>query len=210
MADVDDARSAFLRLQHELRDRRAATSSATDDDALRMRTSAAFDIAIKSGVQFHADEVKVRLLRPPWSSSRLLPPPAAPSTVADARAKLTSRIREAGPLLLYLGRTDPLEAYRRLSEARHFAWAEAAIAATVSAVQCARARGFRTPRVLIAQGSLGAEAAAAAAAGGRVVVCEPNRFCASAIKAVVAAHHVAHAVEVVATDVEALLRRGGA
>ena len=62
------------------------------------------------------------------------------------------------------------------------------------------------PRVLIEQGSLGADAAAAAAAGAHVTCCEPNRFAAAALRAVAERHGVSHAVDVVERSIEDVLR----
>eukprot|EP00965_Chrysotila_dentata_P015812 523536-Pleurochrysis_carterae.AAC.1 len=70
----------------------------------------------------------------------------------------------------------------------------------------AQHRGLR-PWMLIAQGSLGLEAAAAAAAGARVTVCEPNRFAARAIGDVVRMHGVAHQVQIVREDIETFFSR---
>ena len=206
-----DARAAFLSLQASLAQRRRSErSDPVADDALRHRAAEALEAAGRAGAQLTSNEVDVRLLRPPWSSTRLLTTRDF-ENVADARAALASRQPEAGSLLKFLDkRADPLEAYRRLGEARHLPWAEAAVAASVAAVQRARARAGNAiaPRVLVAQGSLGAEAAAAAAAGARVVVCEPNRFAQSAIRAVAAQHGFSHAIEVIESDIEAVLRRG--
>ena len=209
MADSDARRAAFLSLHASLAQRRRAQESEPSaDDALRLRTAEALDACSRAGVKLGSHEVDVKLLRPPWSSKRLTSARTSAASVADARASLVSSHPEASALLQFLDqRADPLEAYRRLGEARHLPWAKAAVAATVAAVQRVRERtpGASAPCVLVAQGSLGAEAAAAAAAGARVWVAEPNRFARTAITAVARQHGFAHAVHVVDADVESVL-----
>lgn len=199
---------AFLQLATQLASRRAQPE-AEDSASLRLRTAAALDAAIKSGAQLRNDQVDMQSLRPPWLTSRACS--SLPGTsVQAARAALVGRHSDAAAILGWLdARADALEPYRRLGEARHLPWASASVAATVAAVQRARGESRNgaeatPPRVLIAQGSLGAEAAAAAAAGGRVVVCEPNRFAAAAIREVAALHGVGHAVSVVERTIEEL------
>ena len=205
---ANDAREYFLALCTKLRQRRsiASTSESIDeDDALRLRASDAFDACTANGIRLQNDEVDVRLLRPPWSSRRLLAS-LPPSRVGDARSSIVTRRPDAAAVLKFLDmRSKPLDPYRRLGEQRHQPWACAACAAAVAAVQRARAAGHTAPRVLVAEGSLGADAAVAAAAGGRVCVCEPNPFSRNAIRKVAALHGVSHAVHVIDSTIEATL-----
>ena len=184
-----DARTRFLALQTRLQRSEGA------DEQLLKEAAAALDEAVQSGVALAAREVEPLLLRPPWSDSR---PEAAAArgggglNIEEARRVLCMRRPRASALLDFLdARTEVHEPHRRLGEQRHRPWAAASVRACVAAVrQAAEHTGGRAPLVLVAEGSLGAEAAAAAAAGGRVVVCEPNRFAAAAVRAVAARHGV--------------------
>ena len=188
---------SFVELQESLKRRLGADTS--EDEELRLRAARSLDEAQRSGMQLRSDQVDVRLLRPPWSSRRALAAAAGDQplrcSVASCRADLVARRPQATALLRFLDvRAAAVEPYRRLGEARHLAWATAAVDAAVAAVQRARSASpssAAAPRVLVAEGSLGAEAAAAAAAGARVTVCEPNRFAATAIREVARAHCVA-------------------
>jgi hypothetical protein len=200
--------AAFLELQSTLR-RKSAAGDAAELDDLRLRTAHALDELQRTGAKVGTDQVDVRLIRPPWSSRKALLSAGGTASsfkegVTESRAALIARRPHAANLLKYLDmRAEAVEPYRRLGEARHLAWADASVHATVAAVQRARETfGQAAPRVLIAEGSLGTEAAAAAAAGARVTVCEPNRFAASAIRQVAVAHGVGHSVAVVATTLE--------
>ena len=184
-----DARTRFLALQTRLQRSEGA------DDQLLKEAAAALDEAVQSGVALAASEVEPLLLRPPWSDFR---PDAAAArgggglNIDEARRVLCACRPRASALLDFLdARQEVHEPHRRLGEQRHRPWAAASVRACVAAVrQAASHTGGRAPLVLVAEGSLGAEAAAAAAAGGRVVVCEPNRFAAAAVRAVAARHGV--------------------
>ena len=213
--------ATFLELQDELRRRSRSGELDEDLDQLRRKTACALDDLQRSGVQVAADQVDVRLIRPPWSSRKALRAASGSASdfmhsVTESRAKLIARRPLAANLLSYLDmRSEAMEPYRRLGEARHLSWASASVAATVAAVERVRAAQSRqaiescAPRVLIAEGSLGAEAAAAAAAGARVWVCEPNRFCASAIREVADSHQVGSLVTIVPTTAEQWLQPHG-
>ena len=187
--DASDARTRFLALQTRLRRSEGA------DEQLLKEAAAALDEAVQSGVALAASEVEPLLLRPPWSDFR---PDAAAArgggglNIDEARRLLCVCRPRASALLDFLdARQEVHEPHRRLGEQRHRPWAAASVRACVAAVrQAASHTGGRAPLVLVAEGSLGAEAAAAAAAGGRVVVCEPNRFAAAAVRAVAARHGV--------------------
>ena len=172
---------------------------------LRHDAAAAHDYLHQRGIQLAADAVDQLLLRPPWLGQEHAS--CSDWDVARSRAALVARLPKAASLLAWIdARRDAMEPYRRLSYARHLPWSEQAVEAAVSAVQRARARlgPGAPPRVLVAPGSLGSEAAAAAAAGARVTACEPNRFAAAAIRAVAVAHGVGHAVRVLEVTVEQL------
>ena len=187
--DASDARTRFLALQTRLRRSEGA------DEQLLKEAAAALDEAVQSGVALAASEVEPLLLRPPWSDFR---PDAAAArgggglNIDEARRLLCVCRPRASALLDFLdARQEVHEPHRRLGEQRHRPWAAASVRACVAAVrQAASHTGGRAPLVLVAEGSLGAEAAAAAAAGGHVVVCEPNRFAAAAVRAVAAQHGV--------------------
>ena len=192
-SDASDARTRFLALQTRLQRSEGADEGA--DEQLLKEAAAALDEAVQSGVALAASEVEPLLLRPPWSDFR---PDAAAArgggglNIEEARRLLCVCRPRASALLDFLdARKEVHEPHRRLGEQRHRPWAAASVRACVAAVrQAASHTGGRAPLVLVAEGSLGAEAAAAAAAGGHVVVCEPNRFAAAAVRAVAAQHGV--------------------
>lgn len=202
--DTSELKRQFTSLHATLSQRRGDDDEPTD--GLRRRTAQALDACSQAGIPLRADEVDLRLLRPPWSTRRAESAAAADGGaegVGESRRALISRLPTAEALLHWLdARSIAFEPYRRLSE-RHLPWTDASVAATVAAVQQARARSpSLRPRVLVAQGSLGAEAAAAAAAGASVVALEPNRFAADAIRDVAWKHGVGHAVRVVERSLE--------
>ena len=167
--DARDPRTRFLALQARLQRSEGA------DEQLLKEAAAALDEAVQSGVALAASEVEPLLLRPPWSDAR----PGLTRgylSIDEARRVLCACRPRASALLDFLdARQEVHEPHRRLGEQRHRPWAAASVRACVAAVrQAALHTGGRAPLVLVAEGSLGAEAAAAAAAGGRVVVCEPN------------------------------------
>ena len=203
-------RRQFLSIQELLAERRGCDDEQTD--RLRQLAAQALSACSQAGVS-PGLEVDLRLLRPPWSSRRAAAASSANGSglgsVRENRDALLARRPHASSLLKWLDvRSVAFEAYRRL-EMRHMPWAAASVEATVSAVEQVRARApHRPPRVLIAQGSLGAEAAAAAA-GARVLVVESNRFAARAITAVAVQHGVGHGVQVLACSLEELIAGGG-
>lgn len=215
LLDADAAllqlRRQFLSIQELLAERRGCDDEQTD--RLRQLAAQALSACSQAGVS-PGLEVDLRLLRPPWSSRRAAAASSANGSglgsVRENRDALLARRPHASSLLKWLDvRSVAFEAYRRL-EMRHMPWAAASVEATVSAVEQVRARApHRPPRVLIAQGSLGAEAAAAAAAGARVLVVESNRFAARAITAVAVQHGVGHGVQVLACSLEELIAGGG-
>ena len=208
------ARAAFLSAHAALAARQGVDDEETEE--LRRRAAAALDECTRAGAALQASEVDVRLYRPPWRSQRVVVTPLNARTldsVEQSRARLLKRHPQAAGLIGFLDcRAAALEPYRRLGDSRHQPWAEASVAATVAAVGWARTRASVNTApvcVLVADGSLGAEASAAAAAGGRVIVCEPNRFAAAAIRQVAAQHGMDHAVRVVSSSLEEHVARGG-
>ena len=182
------------RLQAQLRHR--------DDAELRRRAAVLVDELLAAGTPLGPESLEPLLLRPPWSSTRCKP---CSHNVARSRAALIERQPRAVALLRYVDATTLARApYRRLTQ-RHSPWAEASARATIAAVQRARLRQ-EPPRVLVAEGGLGVEAAVAAAAGAIVVCCEPNPHCARAVAAVAEAHGVGPRVSVVQRTLEQHLR----
>jgi len=208
------AMAALLEAQAELR----GLSSAPDGErheALRLRAAAALDAAQTARGGVRASDVEALLLKPPWRSARIGAAALRAGPASDAadgegawdvmacRQRLCAARPHASRLLCWLDeRAAALEPYRRLSEARHMPWADASVRATVAAVRRGRAQLGRAPTVLVADGSLGVEASAAAAAGARVLVCESNRFAATAIAQVAHFHGVGHAVTVLPVSLE--------
>lgn len=201
-------------------------SRAPDGEAqegLRLRAAHALDTARAEAQGVRAADVDALLLKPPWRSARIAAAAARAGAscsatcagelsdetsafdVAECRRHLCAARPHVSGLLAWLDeRASATEPYRRLPEVRHAPWANASVDATLAAVRAARARLGRAPTVLVADGSLGVEAASAAAAGASVCVCEPNRFAARAIAEVAAAHGVGHAVRVVPISLEEL------
>jgi hypothetical protein len=190
-------------------------------EGLRLRAANALDAARAEPQGVRAADVDAPLLKPPWTSARIEAAASRAGSscgatcagevgdsafdVAECRRRLCAARPHAAGLLAWLDeRTTATEPYRRLPEARHAPWAGASVDATLAAVREARIRLGRPPAVLVADGSLGVEAAIAAAAGALVCVCEPNRFAARAIAEVAAAHGMGHSVRVVPVRLEEL------
>lgn len=198
---ADEARAALARAQADLRTLPGETAA---HEALRFRAAAALDTLQAAGQPLRAAEVDALLLKPPWRSARISAVASLGGwNTAQSRAALCARRPHALRLLAWLDeRAKPMEPYRRLPEARHAPWAEAAVQATLDAVRSATTALGRPPFVLISEGSLGVEAASAAAAGASVLVCEKNQFAARSIAQVAAAHGVKHAVQVLGVGLE--------
>ena len=160
-----------------------------EQEAARLQAAKALD---NSPADLPASAVDSLLLKPPWTSRR---PAEAAGRVAGslhvqtARNALCAARPGAEHLFRWLDtRAEAHVPYRRLTR-RHTPWFEASVDACVRMVQEVRAvYPHRPPHLLIAEGTLGVEAAAAAAAGANVTVCEPNLHAARAIAAVSGAH----------------------
>ena len=200
MSQTNDALATFLLSQAELR-RAGPLQDGPTQESLRATATKALDTAMGLGAAVQSDKVDLFLLRPPFTSHRpaAASERAAGSSIAERRAALCRvRPRAAGLIRWMDARAEVHEPYRRLAS-RHLPWAEASVVACIQAVQKARKQSpGQVPWVLVAEGSLGAEAAAAAATGATVTVCEPNGYAATAIAAVAAQHGVGERIKVVA------------